>query len=670
MIKRAILLATALLSACDHAATLPDEARSNYDWFSTLGFPDVKDAKWAEVWHGSWFQGEDRILQAQTLHGFVIKEDDDAFTVLTPDLTVRVLDKSKPGTAAHERIAFEERPFVPMAEAQLQALRNPPKDPSHRFGSHLGQKSEVFALSYFCWRRGEDDLAAKLHTEAEKLKTYWHDSAGQEQTTGMRESLEMELGHAAMWDAVLRMGGGSLSGNSWGGNGTLQPRSELLELFRRIIRLYPRCAHMERAKATVAMLKRMVEEDTKHPVLAPQQIAQLPPDERIAELVFRLRDQNGSQMSQPGWCDVFGYGEGDSAAHQLLEIGYPAAPALIESLTDDRFSRSVGFHRDFQFSHTILTIGDCAQQILSRMTGQNFYSPGSTSGYMSNEDKMLAVQKAARAWHARYQEKGLKQMLVDDLSAGEISPHSLVEQLKAVDPSAVEAAVLAGAANASTDWIVRQFISQLDVINNEKSTVSLVNLMKTHAGLEVRLDAATRLLNRDHPEALPAVLHEWSGYHGGTGGFDHPFDTLTDILACHGSERAIQALVSGWAARPPDQRLRIVEAIGSCMGEKPRDNNFDSNAKPRPPSAAARLLAIELLVLALEDTETNYGISGGRAYGEDSIGDFALYSLHQMDAAKYTYSPKVDRRQREAERIAAANLWRKENGKPLLAPPP
>lgn len=665
MIKRAILLGTALLSASVHSATLPDEARANYDWFSTLGFPDVKGAKWAAVWHGSWFQGEDNTPQAQTLHGFVIKEDDDAFTVLSPDLTVRVLAKSKPGTAAHERIAFEERPFVPMAEAQLIALRNPPKDLSHRFGSHLGQKSEVFALSWFCWRRGENDLAAKLYTEAEKLKAYSHDSAGQEQTIGMREVLEMELGHAAMWDAVLRVGGGSLSGNSWGGNGTLQPRTELLESFRRIIRLFPRCAHMERAKATVAMLERMVGEDEKHPVLTPQQIAQLPPDERIAELVFRLRDQNGSQMSQPGWCDVFGYGGGDSAAHHLLEIGYPAAPALIEALTDERFSRSVGFHRDFHFSHTILTIGDCAQQILSRMTGQNFYSPGSTSGYMSNEDKMLAVQKAARGWYATYQKKGLRQMLVDDLSAGEIPPDSLVAQLKAVDPSAVEAAVLAGAANASRDWIVRQFISQLDGINNGKTTGALVNLMKTHTNLEVRVDAATCLLNRDHPEALPAVLHEWSGYHGTKSSFNDPFETLADILACHGSERAVKALVEGWAARTPGQRLKIVEVIGSCMGEKPRDQSFDSNAKPRRPSAAALALAIELLALALADTETSYGISGGRAYGEDCIGDFALYSLQQIDAAKYTYSPKADRQQREAERIAATNLWRKENGKPL-----
>jgi hypothetical protein len=418
----------------------------------------------------------------------------------------------------------------------------------------------------------------------------------------------------------------------------------------------------------------MVAEEAKHPVLTQQQIDQLPLEKRIAELIWRLRDQNGQQMSQPGWCSVLGYGDGESAGHQLVKIGYPAAPALIEALTDDRFSRSVGFHRNFHFSHTILTIGDCAQQILQEISGQGFYSPDSTSGNMSNEDKMLAVQKAARVWWDGYQKKGLKQMLVDDISSGQKSPHSLVEQLKKEDASAVEAAVLAGAAKAAADeWMARQFIDQLDALKSPQSITALAKIMKEHPKLEVRLDAAARLLNHDHPDTLNTLLHDWSAYPPAKEDHDEAFEAITDILACQGGDQAVQALASGWDARAARQRLIIVQQIGSCMAAKPRDHSFDSHARPRKPSPQAKERAVELLVHALEDTETSYGMTGGGSdltLGEASIGDFALQALHQLDAAKYTFSPKAARRLRDTERITMANLWRKEHGQPLLPLPP
>jgi hypothetical protein len=662
-----------MLAGLLRAVPLPDEARVCYDWFATLGFPEVKDAEWAEVKQTFVSLNGDE-GGTRKMHGFILDDEDNHFSVLLPDLTVKRMQRGVSNTEFEIRGTFEERDFGAWAAEQLKALKNPPKDGFRRFGAHLGHKTETFALSYFCWRRGESDLAAQLYAEAEKL-TAWHSSwQSPKPTKPMREAIEIELGHAAMWDAVLRMGGGSLSTNSWGGSGKLEPREQVLEAFRRIVKLFPRCEHIERAKATIAMLERMVAEDAKHPPLTQAQIDALPLEKRIAELIWLLRDQNGQQMSQPGWCDVLGYGsEGKSAGHQLLKIGYPAAPALIEALTDDRFSRSVGFHRDFHFSHTILTIGDCAQQILSRMTGQDFYSPASTSGYMSNEDKMLAVQKAARAWLADYQTKGLKQMLVDSLSEGKTSPRALVEQLKAADPKAVEPAILAGTAKASTPWLVRQFIDELNTLDSPPSIAAIVTLMKEHGNLEVRLDAAARLLNRDHPDALLVLLREWSVYQSSKESFDDPFETMADMLACQGSDRAVQALIRDWEACGPGQRLKIVEKIGECMAQKPRTHSFDSHAVPRKPEDAALTRAIALLVTALEDTTTDYGISGGGpelTYGEASIGEFALRALHELAPARFAFTPKAGRRQRHAERIAAANLWRKEHSQPLLPTPP
>ncbi|MBK8041059.1 MAG: hypothetical protein IPK22_28580 [Verrucomicrobiaceae bacterium] len=658
-----------LLSCRIMAAEVSEEARQAYEWFSTLGFPEVKGAKWAEVTQTyDSFMGDE--TGTHKLHGFLITETDKDFFILLPDLTVKTMPKGVSKTPFQIRGTFEERPFPAWAAEQLKTLQNPPKDGFRRFGDYLGNKAQAFAFSYFCWRRGEADLAAKFYTEAQKLNAH-----REKPPASMLEALEIELGHAAMWDAVLRMGGGSLSGSSWGSGGNLEPREKVLEAFRRIIRLFPRCEHIERAKATITTLERMVAEDAKHPPLTQPQLDALPPEPRIAELIWRLRDQNGHQMSQPGSCDIFDYDpKNNTPAHQLLEIGYPAAPALIEALTDDRFSRSVGFGRNFFFSHTILTIGDCAQQILNRMTGQDFYSAGSTSGYMSNEDKMRTVQTSARAWWADYQKKGLKQMLVDSLSEGKTSPNALVEQLKKTDASAVETAVLAGAAKTQNDWLLRQFIDQIASLKTPTATEALVKLMKKHSSAEVRLGAAARLLNLNHPDALPTVLYEWTTHTPPSPGrYDDAFEAMIDILASSGSDRAIQALASRWEACSTSQRLQIIEAISTRMRPKPESFSFRSEVKPHPPSPEALTRVIELLVHALEDTQARYGTSGGRGdyeYSDPRICDHALWALHELEAAKYSFSPKAGRRQRDTERIAAANQWRKEHAQPLLPLPP
>ncbi|MBL9182874.1 MAG: hypothetical protein JNN17_12100 [Verrucomicrobiaceae bacterium] len=665
----AFILLVSLLVSLLPAAEVTNEARPCYEWFATLGFPEVKDAKWAEarLTYDS-FNGDENGVRK--FLGFIVAETDKDFSLLLPDLTVKTMLRGVSNLEFVVRGTFEERSFPAWAAEQLPALRNPPKDGFRRFGAHLGHKTEVFALSYFCWRRGEAGLAAQLYAEAEKLPVSLHGYERKKTVSDMREALEIELGHAAMWDAVLRMGGGSLAGGSWSGSGRLQPRAEVLDAFRRIVKLFPRCEHIERAKTTIAMLERMVTEDAEHPLLTQAQIDALPPDQRIAELVWLLRDQNGHQMSQPGWCEVLGFGDGDSAGHQLVKIGYPAAPALIEALTDDHFSRSVGFHRDFYFSHTILTIGDCAQQILQKISGQNFYSPGSEP----NEDKMLAVQKAARAWWEGYQKKGLKQMLVDDISSGQKSPYALVRQLKKEDASAVEAAVLAGAAKATNEAMACQFIDELDAFKSPQSIAALATIMKNHSSMHARLDAAARLLNRDHPDALPALLREWSVYQTSKESFHAPFETLADMLACHGSDRAVEALIHGWEDRGPGQRLKIVEKLGECMARKPRTHGFASRAVPHKPEPAALSRAIALLARALEDMSTDYGISGGGpelVYGEASTGDFALRALHELDPDRFVFTPTAGPRRRNRERIAAANSWRKEHSQPLLpAPPP
>ena len=202
----------------------------------------------------------------------------------------------------------------------------------------------------------------------------------------LRSKLEKDLSLSLMWRAVLKFGEPAIT------------RKELLAQFRAIETNYPGSEYHARAKATAERLAIMIAEDERHEKSPPKPLSELPMEERIRELIFQLRDQNGQQWCQPGECDIFlnPHNATNTAAHQLVNIGYPAVPQLIAALDDPTFTRSVGYHRNFYFSHTVLTVGDCAAFILNRIAGKAFYTSQSTSSYLSKDGNVAQVRKEPR----------------------------------------------------------------------------------------------------------------------------------------------------------------------------------------------------------------------------------------------------------------------------------
>jgi len=388
-----LILAATPLPAAD--SRISEEAKECFDWFATLGFPDVKDATFAQVWTGDWCQSGSGARTSATLSGFVHDNSLFDFSVVGVDLIQRELTTSNRRAKPEDRIGYEKRSLTDYAKHRIELLRHPPKDDGGRFDAKLGQTAEVFFLAYACWRKGKTDLAQSLFDGARELGQ--SSNTDDDEPASMRICLEQELGHQAMWDAVLRCGGGGFDLREGGYSPDPVPRRELLARFRGIVKRYPASEHIERAKTTVGILERMVKEDDEHAAINDEALAKLPMEKQVRELIFRLRDQNGHQWSQPGWCDIFDMNDkGTTPAHRLVEIGYPAVPQLIEALTDERFSRSVGYHRDFCLSHTVLTIGDCAQQILPRISGRSFYVPRTPSSEMSSEQAQALEDTAAR----------------------------------------------------------------------------------------------------------------------------------------------------------------------------------------------------------------------------------------------------------------------------------
>src|SRR5690606_27644545 len=89
-------------------------AREDFVWFDGLGYPDVKDAPWVEVWTGGY---EGSVPpRAMTTSGFLLRSEMGRFSVLKLDLRNLNLTETNAGTEAFRRVGFEERPFRKMAE--------------------------------------------------------------------------------------------------------------------------------------------------------------------------------------------------------------------------------------------------------------------------------------------------------------------------------------------------------------------------------------------------------------------------------------------------------------------------------------------------------------------------------------------------------------------------
>src|SRR5207253_4968834 len=101
-------------------------------------------------------------------------------------------------------------------------------------------------------------------------------------------------------------------------------RRELLADFEAIFKAHPKAMYAEQVKKSIDVLKRMIAEDEEHAGKAAKPVKAMTKKDRIAELIFQLRDQRGEQNSQPGRCNIFGdYGSEDAdkrntPAHQLV----------------------------------------------------------------------------------------------------------------------------------------------------------------------------------------------------------------------------------------------------------------------------------------------------------------------------------------------------------------
>lgn len=634
------------------AGTVSPEAKNCFEWFNSLGFSDVKDCqfvcvtvKWSDP-KGKW------PARSQSKNAFLLTGNQDAFMVQDLELFRR----SYRGRAPEENVVIEAsyKPANLKNEAsaflhRINRLKHG-EDLFDRLEERISKRVFTFVFAWACWRNGLDDEAEKLY-QASKHMRYGIEEVDENNFQGV---LEQEISYAVMWRAVMDFGNVSIN------------RPKLLNEFQNFSKHYPFSSYAERAKRTAEMLARMIAEDVAHAKTAPTNLDQLPVEERVRELIFQLRDQHGQQFGQPGWCDIFN-DTTNSPAHQLVKIGYPAVPQLIAALEDPTFTRSVGYWRDFTFSHNVLTVGDCAVSILWRITGKHFYLSNHTAGFMSTDQKVSETHKLAEAWWAEFQKKGEKQMLVEGVEAGDDNTISVASRLVAHYPDAAPDALAKGirattsatvAAEMSEDMRVRRAANirkaLIEIFQKCDSNATQTFLQKElHEGNDgSRVSAAEVLIQSNRDDVIKAMIQEWQNSPDYKVEQDQCWTECARFLASVDSPQAIWALGQNFQARPLNTRMAILHNVGE-------GGTLYGQIRPISERSLSAGAVEDFLIERLGDTEL--GAHTIKFYRERNarVCDVAGYYLNKLWPSSYHFvytdhSVKIS----DQERIEFQNVWK------------
>jgi len=620
-----IFLALLLLASPSIAGGLTDEERADLEWFAGLGFPDVAKAPYVRVWTGDSFVTDRPGVPGRIVaEGFLIEDAEDSFRVFVLGLAVVPFDRTPPGTAAKDRVTLERLDFGAMMRARLRKRDHTPR-------------TAAMLLAAVATERGEEETAHAFLAGARKIRVW--QKGGEDWP--LRKRVAEDLSEMWMWRAIRAFGVPERS------------RAEILALCERLTEHVPDTTHAERASGTAALLRKMIAEDEAHAKTA-KPLAELTGEARIRELIFRLRDQNGHQWSQPGSCDVFADPrEEESPAHRLAAAGHEAVPLLIEAIEDESFSRSVGFWRDFAFSHYVLRVGDCALAVLRRISGIAFYLPNSTSGAMWKDGHAKSTRAAVEAWWAEVSEKGEERVLAEGVAAGRRDSVWQARVMVERFPGSALAAIAAGVEVAEQDWIRARLIFNAGRLGGDAPVPFLLDMMKSAPDLSSRVVAARALLRRDRAEAVAAMIAEWGNLELVEGRIEHGVGDLVSFLARSGRVEAIEALAKDADRLPVVHRYEVVESLFSA----------------EPSSPAAEAAVTDLLFAALADERPRTGISasmGGKSFADPRICDLAGLVLNHRDPVKYAFDIEVARAAKDRAIRALRNSRRKERGLPPL----
>lgn len=680
-------LALAASALAEPQSAPPEELPAAIEWFNHLTVADVAGKPYVEVVTQRYHAGGGKVREEKQ-RGFLIAEDEKSWT-LVPDGTgsgdwftraeklwpVRV---DKPGTdqrigarfftnftynvvSAHkspDKLVLDLRTVAAEVCAAVEASRG-------KGQSAGGGCTAVFVLARFCERNGLADMAGKLDLAAFSLRPrdlrprdrpkeaqggsiVLFDARlepNPERFLSLRETIESELGWVLLRQTLCLFSDERV------------PRAEILAQFERLVRECPGMEEIEEAQKHVTTLRRMVADDLL-PMREAKEIEALAPAAQAGEWVLQLRDQteqkhggfiSGAKVSvlEPGLFveEMPDYAREDRRpAQRILTLGHAAVPALIEALSDTRLTRTLQFYSIQPTLPTVLTVGDCAEEILEKISGRSFWWERVSAKVGPDKSTPADVRPAVEKWWKELNERGESAVMADAIRRGDHSSTEQARRLFPRDTAAAAAALPEGITNAETAYIREGLIEYLSRVPAAQSQPLLREELARGRWLQSRVAAARLHHELGGDEAVKAMLAEWhrwnpeptknDRHHNGD-----DVEPLVEFLVGVWHPDAIGGLASRFDSLPIWARVLILETIQSSSS-----NRLLRNKGPEAPGEqSAKRVAEKILLRALDDrsinTEINYGGDDDSTTWQARVCDYAAGALLPVRENKAVYGP-------------------------------
>jgi len=178
-------------------------------------------------------------------------------------------------------------------------------------------------------------------------------------------------------------------------------REEFLAVCKKLLADYPGSTYDAQLQSLIEPLEREV---AVTPAFMQVPEGKRSQEQTIRYWVYQLRDVAGHQWSDPGYPEIFPAAYSSKAppmaTDELVAIGVPAIPYLIDALEDDTPTRTIAWQRSFYPVYFVLRRKDLAMKCLERITGCDFYDEGATYIHLHNDtpERRASVLANVRAW--------------------------------------------------------------------------------------------------------------------------------------------------------------------------------------------------------------------------------------------------------------------------------
>jgi hypothetical protein len=594
------------------ALTNAEPENPTFVWLDSLGFEEIKSGDFIklETW---WVDGDGKRYADSAEYGFT-KGNETPTTMVGVDLSNIKLGKPDFGEFAVSRIDFAEwmaRHLEDVDASRKSVLKqyDQPYDPA-----------ELVILARAAAARG----LLKLSEQALGI-------AGE--TPSLDQIVKVRIGDRKYSETLSDLNDPSLS------------RQEVVDRFDWYLNHFPGNSHAKQARQLREQLADLISQDAKRTRPSLKQIANLPQKQRIAELVYQLRNTFGQQVFHPGFPSVFEDRSAEpSIALQLLEIGAPAVPALFEASTDTRPTRGTG--SSMHGPPRVISIRDAALEVISRIAGH--------SGWQFKEEEL-------RKWWRHVQSVGYEEALIAEIERGDVESINKANALIDRAPDRVLKAILVALNRTKDPYVVSELLSSAYSLKAFRGNRQIQQIMLKGPNLSSRVRAASLVFRADPNFAVKSMIRELRNPKIDN---ENGFGELVSFLFSAGVAEAVDALRNYLSTRNADSRMDIIGGGYS---------NFEFEISHEDPPKSPYWLAVErLLVSQLSHIESRVGMS--LTMGQDSLSDprvcdLALLYLRIYFPKKYSMPHTESWRLADIFRVEAMNIWRRERGLPDLFPP-